>query len=101
MPVRLFEWTFFTRTYMVVPSAGDLEQIAASLRLYLTSRIPKVGPKRATLLVDHFGSRIIKVLGSMDAERQLSTVPALRPVAAELKRNWDTNPRRSESYYPL
>lgn len=68
----------------------------ASLRSYLSGRIPGVGPKRASLLAEQFGSDVISVLDSLDAAHQLAAVlPA--HLAAEVKEKWDANPRNSKS----
>ena len=70
---------------------------AASLRSYLTTRVPGVGGATAERLVAAFGAGVVALLDahSAAAERGLTAAPGVGPSSARrFKAGWDANRRR-------
>lgn len=76
--------------------AGDLKEVEASLRTYLCTRISGVGPARAALLVNQYGTQILRVLDEPDAAKRLKASGiGLKPhIVDDIIKNWDLNPKK-------
>ena len=83
--------------------AGEMKEVEASLRTYLCSRVPGVGPTRASLLVNQYGSQVLEVLEKPDAVKRLkaSGIPLKPHVIEDIVKNWDRNPRKRELAHSL